>query len=209
MKLAQYAVLATADRRAVRQPRRDFQLRHDLRHAEIGAAQLRQLGRGLCGVFLLAHPDRALRPAVEELLHHRLGRGEQHLARPEHHQVAAEQHADVVRHRPRGVDVVRDDQERRVDLRIQVDDQLVQQRGAHRVEPGIRLVEQNDLGIQHQRAGQPGPLSHAAGNFAGHLLLGTEKTDHLHLLKHHIADFGLALAGVLAKRERDVVVQVH
>ena len=72
----------------------------------------------------------------------------------------------------RAVDVVGDDQERRVDLRVEVDDQLVEVGGAHRVEPGVRLVEQDDLGIEHERAGQPDALAHTAGDLAGQLALG-------------------------------------
>src|SRR4051794_8263663 len=91
------------------------------------------LRRELVGVLLLRHPDRADPLRVEELAHHRLLRREQHLPGPEHRQVLVEQQADVVGHRPGGVDVVGDDQEGRVDLRVQVDDQLVEERGADRV----------------------------------------------------------------------------
>jgi hypothetical protein len=44
-------------------------------------------------------------------------------------------------HGLRGVDVVGDDEERRVGLRVQVDDQLVEVGRAHRVEAGVGLVE--------------------------------------------------------------------
>ena len=83
--------------------------------------------------------------------------------------------ADVVGHRARGVDVVGDDQERRVDLGVEVDDQLVEERRTDRVEAGVGLVEEHDLGVEHQRAGQAGPLAHAAGDLAGQLVLGADR----------------------------------
>ena len=158
--------------------------------------------------FSSRHADRADPLGVEELPDDRLLRGQQHLARAEHRQVLVVEQADVVRHRPGGVDVVGDDQERRVDLRVEVDDELVEERRTHRVEAGVRLVEEHDLGVEHQRAGQAGPLAHAAGDLAGELVLGADQADELHLLHDDVADLGLGLLGVLAQRERDVVVEV-
>ena len=93
---------------------------------------------------------------------------------PEHRQVPVVEQPDVVGHRARGVDVVGDDQEGRVDLGVEVDDQLVEERRAHRVEAGVGLVEEQDLGVEHQGAGQAGPLAHAAGDLAGQLVLGAD-----------------------------------
>ena len=168
-----------------------------------------EFGGDLRGVLLLAHPDRALAPAVEELLDHRLLAGEQHLARAEHDKLAAEQHAQVVGHGAGRTDVVRDDQERRVGLRVEVDDQLVQVGDADRVEAGVRLVEQDDLGIEDEGAREAGTLAHTAGDLTGQLLLGALEADHLHLLVDDVGDLLLALLGVLTKREGDVVEQVH
>src|SRR5690606_36908616 len=148
----------------------------------VGVPQLGYFGGQLTGVLLLAHADRAFTATVEELLHDRFGRGEQHFPGTEHHEVAAEEHTDVVRHGAGGVDVVGDDQEGGVDLRVQVDDQLVQVGRADRVQTGVRFVEQDDLGVQHQRSGQAGALAHTAGNLAGKFFLGSDESDHLHLL---------------------------
>jgi hypothetical protein len=117
--------------------------------------------------------------------------------------------ADVVGHRAGGVDVVGHDQERRVDLRVQVDDQLVEERRADRVEAGVGLVEEHDLGIEHERPRQARALAHAAGDLAGQLVLGADQADQVHLLHDDVTDLGLRLLGVLAQRERDVVVEVH
>ena len=151
----------------------------------VAAAGLQRghLGLDLGDVLLLAHPDRPLAAAVEELADHRLLRGQQLLARAEHHQVAAEQQAEVVGDRPRRPDVVGDDQERGVDLRVEVDDQLVEVGHAHGVEAGVGLVEQDDLGVEHQGAREAGALAHPAGDLAGELPLGPLEADHLHLLE--------------------------
>jgi hypothetical protein len=105
-------------------------------------------------------------------------------------------------------DVVGDDEERRLDLGVEVDDQLVQVGGADRVEAGVGLVEQQDLGVEHERAGQAGALAHAAGDLAGELLLRAGEAGHLHLLEDDVLDLALGLAGVLPQREGDVVVEV-
>ena len=83
-------------------------------------------------VLLLRHADRTDAATVEELADHRFIAGQQHLAGAEHHQVLAEQHAHVVGHRAGDVDVVRDDQDRAVDLSVDVDQQLRQVRGTDR-----------------------------------------------------------------------------
>ena len=81
--------------------------------------------------------------------------------------------------------------------------------GAHRVEAGVGLVEEQDLGVEHQGPGQAGALAHAAGDLAGELVLGADEADEVHLLHDDVAHLGLGLLGVLAQREGDVVVEVH
>ena len=91
------------------------------------------------------------------------------------------QQADVVGHRARGVDVVRDDEEGRLDLRVEVDDELVEVGRAHQVEAGVGLVEEDDLRVEHQARAEPA-LAHAAGDLAGQLALGALQADQLDLL---------------------------
>ena len=81
--------------------------------------------------------------------------------------------------------------------------------GADRVEAGVRLVDEQDLGVEHQGPGQAGALAHAAGDLTGQLVLGADEADEVHLLHDDVADLGLGLLGVLAQREGDVVVEVH
>ena len=54
-------------------------------------------------------------------------------------------------------------------LGVHVEDQVVEQAGAHRVETGVGLVEQDDLRVEHQRPGEAGPLAHPAGDLVRHL----------------------------------------
>src|SRR4051794_26126297 len=167
------------------------------------------LGLELVGVLLLGHADGSHDLRVQELAHDRLLGGQQHLSRPEHGEVLVVEQADVVRHGAGGVDVVGHNQEGGVDLGVEVDDQLVEERGADRVEARVGLVEEHDLGVEHQRPGETGALAHPAGDLTGQLVLGAEQTGQVELLHHDLADLGLALLGVLAQREGDVVVEVH
>src|SRR6202034_1950125 len=114
-------------------------------------------------------PDRPDAAAVEELPHHRLVAGQQHFAGAEHDQLAAEQHAHVVRHGAGDVDVVRHDQHGGVDLGVDVEDQLAQVGGTDGVQTRVGLVAEDDLGVHHQGAGQAGAFAHTAGDLAGGL----------------------------------------
>ena len=45
-------------------------------------------------------------------------------------------------------------------LGVDLLDQLAQERGAHRIEAGVGLVEEHDVRVEHERPGEPGPLAH-------------------------------------------------
>ena len=92
---------------------------------------------------------------------------------------------------------------------VEVDDELVEVRGAHRVQAGVGLVEEDDLRVEHERPGQTGPLAHAAGDLAGQLLLGADRPTMSSFSSTIAPDLRLGLAGVLAQREGHVVVDVH
>jgi hypothetical protein len=104
---------------------------------------------------------------------------------------------------------VRDDHDGRVDLGVEVDEQLRDVAGAHRVEAGVRLVDEDDLRVEDQRAGETRAFAHAAGDLAGQFLLRACEADHVHLVGDDRADLGLGLLRVLAQREGDVVEEVH
>src|SRR5277367_1915079 len=206
--------LATGDRLALRHAGGGQDLRRhtlDLLDTAVDVAGL-QVGlllghRGL--VLFLRHTDRPDTTPVEELLDNRLVAGQQHLTRAEHHQLAAEQHAHVVRHRAGDVDVVRHDQDRAVDLSVDVDQQLAQVGGTNRVQTRVGLVTENDLRVEHQRAGQAGAFAHTTGDLTGELLLIPAQTHHLQLLHDDVTDLAFLFLGVLAQRKGGVVVEVH
>src|SRR5699024_4426931 len=126
--------------------------------------------------------------AAQELTHRRFLTGEQHLARAEHHQVLAVEHAQVVRDGPGEVDVVRDDEDGGVDLGVDVDERLGEVGGADRVETRVRLVDQDDLRVQHEGPGQAGALAHTTGDLAGQLALCTRQAGQLQLLHDDVPD---------------------
>jgi len=109
----------------------------------------------------------------------------------------------------RDVDVVRDDQDRAVDLRVDVDQQLAQVCGTDRIQARVRLVAEDDLRVEHQRAGQAGALAHTAGDLAGEFVLVTTQADQLKLFHDDVADLAFLLLGVLTQRESGVVIQAH
>ena len=53
------------------------------------------------------------------------------------------------------VEIVGDDHDGHAHVLLEFEDELVQQGGADRVEPGRRLVKENDFGVHRQRAGDP------------------------------------------------------
>ena len=53
----------------------------------------------------------------------------------------------------------------------QLKNQLVKLGRAQGVKPGRRLVKKDDLRVQRQRAGEPGPLLHPSADFRGIVIL--------------------------------------
>src|SRR5215211_512996 len=157
----------------------------------------------------LLHPERAARGAGEELPDEHVARVEQLLRGPRLDDAALPQHRDVLGHALRGHDVVRDDDVGAAVLLVDLLDQLAQQCGADRVEAGVRLVEEHDVRVEHERAGEAGALAHAARELVGHLVVGALEADLAQAPRDDVRDLVLALVRVLAEREADVVVEVH
>src|SRR5690242_1335537 len=78
-----------------------------------------------------------------------------------------DQHRDAVADREQAVEVVRHHEYGQAKAALQIADQFVEGAGGDRIETGGRLVEKNDLRIEGQRAGETGPLAHAAGQLGG------------------------------------------
>src|SRR6185437_13418926 len=73
-----------------------------------------------------------------------------------------DQYGDAVADRHQAVEIVRHHEDGKIETRPQILDQLVEGSGADRVEPSRRLVEEQQLRIERQRARQAGALLHAA-----------------------------------------------
>ncbi len=77
------------------------------------------------------------------------------------------------------------------------------------IEPRVRLVEEHDVRVEHERAGESGALAHPAGELVRHLVHGAAEADLSQTAHDDLADLVLALVGVLAQREGRVVEDVH
>src|SRR3954454_20015461 len=155
------------------------------------------------------HAKGTLRLAGEELTHERIVGVEQLVRGPGLDDAALPQDGDVLRDAPRAHDVVGDDDVRAAVLLVDLLDELAQERGAHGVEAGVGLVEEHDVGVEDERAGEAGALAHAARQLVGHLVDGLGQAHLAQAAVDDVADLVLALVGVLAQREGDVVVEVH
>src|SRR4051794_19079413 len=157
----------------------------------------------------LLHAERAARGTREELAHEHVVRVEQLLRGSRLDDPALPQHGDVLRDALRGHDVVGDHDVGAAVLLVDLLDQLAQERCAHRVEAGVGLVEEHDVGVQHERPREAGALAHAARELVGHLVVRPLETDLAQAPRDDLLDLVLALVRVLAQGEADVVEQVH
>ena len=70
----------------------------------------------------------------------------------------------------------------------QLQDQVVQPLRGDRVQPRRGLVEEQDVGVERERAGEAGALAHAAGEFRGHPPAGGAEPDQGELQPHQRGD---------------------
>src|SRR3954447_1517731 len=155
------------------------------------------------------HAQRTLRGPGQELVDELVLGVEELFGRPGLDDPALPQHGDVLGDALGGHDVVRDHDVGAAVLLVDLLDQLAQQRGADRVQAGVGLVEEHDVGVEHERSREAGALAHPARELVGHLVAGALQAHLAQALVDDLRDLLLALVGVLAQRERDVVPQVH
>src|SRR3954453_21999434 len=155
------------------------------------------------------HAQRTLRGPGQELVDELVLGVEELFGRPGLDDPALPQPGDVLGAALGGHDVVRDHDVGAAVLLVDLLDQLAQQRGANGIQAGVGLVEEHDVGVEHERPREAGPLAHAAGELVGHLVRRALEADLAQAPVDDVADLVLALVGVLAQRERDVVPQVH
>ena len=130
----------------------------------------------------------------------------QQLVHRTYHDALVEQHGDAITSRIKAVQIVRHHENREAEALVQALDQLVVVRRADRVEAGGRLVEEQQLRVERQGAGQAGALAHAAGKLRGLLVAGVRRqADHRDLERGDVAHRLLVEAGMLADRHDDVL----
>src|ERR1700722_7757368 len=76
--------------------------------------------------------------------------------------------------------------------------------GSDRIESRRRLVEEQDLRIERQGAGQSQSLAHASGNVCGHLLQILVQADAMEECAHFLLSFRVRYLAVSPQRERDI-----
>src|SRR5262245_57356611 len=105
--------------------------------------------------------------------------------------------------------LVRDDDDRRAEAVAQLEDELIEEARADRIEPGGRLVEEQHVRIEGHGTRQAGPLLHPAADLRGKEILEALEPHQGELQLRHLADLRRAQRGELAQRQRDIVGQRH
>ena len=109
-----------------------------------------------------------------------------------------------------GVEIVRDHHYRQLQLALQVNQQLIEGRGADRVETGRRLVEEQQQRIQRQRARQRRALDHATRQLRRVLQGGIERQpDQPHLEQCQLIERARRQLEVLDHRQLYVLLHVE
>ena len=91
----------------------------------------------------------------------------------------------------------------------QLQNQIVQQPRADRIESRRGLIEEKDLRVQGHRPGEPGPLLHTAADLGWVVILEALETHQGELQRGHLADLRRAQVRVLFQRQADVFRQGH
>jgi hypothetical protein len=116
------------------------------------------------------------------------------------------QHRDPVRHLPQQIEIVRDHDNAQAKDVAQLEHELIDAGGAVGIEPGSRLVEKQQLGVECQRTRQGRAFHHATAEFGRVLVadLGFE-SGHRELPVRNLVDQGVVKPGVLAQRQPDIL----
>ena len=110
---------------------------------------------------------------------------------PDGDDLAVAEHRDPVADGEQAVEIVRDHEHREAERFLQRGDEIVEIAGRNRIEARGRLVEEDDLRIERERARERHALGHAAREFGGVLVGGVlRQSDQLQFLRgqpvHHV-----------------------
>ena len=86
--------------------------------------------------------------------------------------------------------LVRHDDDGDAKVAAERDDQLIELHRRNRIETGGRLVEEQEIGLEHHGAGDAGALLHAAGNLARQMVGERTEPDEFELGLTELADGG-------------------
>src|SRR5258706_4372479 len=142
---------------------------------------------------------------VEQLLDPRLPGAHQLVHRVDG-DLPVDQHGDAVAYVEERVEVVADDDEGDAEPFVQPQDEIVDAARGEGIQVGGRLVEEEDAGIERERARERRPLDHAAGELGRKLeaALGREPRE-LELHRRDPLPLVVGHLGVLADRQHDVL----
>src|ERR1700735_1627845 len=104
---------------------------------------------------------------------------------------------------------MRDDDPRRAGVGAQLEDQVVEQARADRIEAGRRLVEEKYFRIECDRARKSRPLLHPTADLTRIVTLKALEPDQRQLQRGDVANLRLRQIGKLAERQSDVFRQRH
>ena len=152
---------------------------------------------------------RTVREAPHELPDGGLGRGVDLRRRARRDASAAGQDVHPVRDRGDLLDVVRHHDAGEPERIVELPDESREHSGGDRVLAGERLVVEDDLRIEGERAGERDAARHPPRELARPEAPGVPQPHRLELEQHHVTDRLLGEAGVLAEGERDVVEDVE
>src|SRR5215210_5319580 len=115
------------------------------------------------------------------------------------------QHQQLIANVPRTWNVVRHHDQRGSALPLQTGKQIVYLAGGNWIEPGTRLVNQEDPRIERQRARESGALLHSTREVGGHPVVLAFETDGPELLQRLCTDLTVGQLRVTPQRKGDVL----
>ena len=108
------------------------------------------------------------------------------------------------------IEIVGDHEDGQPERVAEAPDERVELFGGHRIEARGRLVEEQDVGVERDRARDPRALAHAAGELGWPLCAGiVGQAGELDLERGQIADEGGRQVGMLDERRLDIFLQAQ
>src|SRR5260221_9318820 len=169
----------------------------------------RQFEIGVVARRRVVERHRAFGAAVDELAHEGLGARADLVGSALGDDPALRHEINVVDHAERLLHVVRDDDRGGAERVVQLADQAHDDAEGDRIEAGERLVVENQLRIQGNGARQRHAPCHAARELGRREMRCAAQADRVQLHHHQVVQQLVGQRGMLAQRERHVLVHRH